>query len=463
MSDTNNSTVMVEMTKQKRTVFVIGTMLLFAGFAASNFASGVAMPAKLTAIGGMDYYALCGVLGALGIMLSLPLVGKLSEIFGGKAVVIFGIIFQFATRFAIAFITDVNGFMVLYLLTSIGAGLIASAPFAFIANVFPREECPKYYGLLTTFRAVGSLAGPLLAGVMNDMGYVNFAFIAYIPFTIISIPIILILFPNIKTKQTAGTKFDVGGIILLVVGLSGIVLWLSLSGKNFSWISIPSIALLVVGVLALFFLVRVESKHPNPTVPILMFKKRRFTIAFLCMMLVSAFTTSSASFAIAYAQGVMQVSSTLSGTITMPQTIVQLALGTVIGVFLSSSFAKRFRPLAILSLILVVVASFALYFLTPTSSMALIYFSTGVGGLGMIVPIAAFTPFFQSELQPQEIASAMAMYSFGASGGSTIFGSIAGAVMNSGGSFNSVFLLGAVFCMIALVIGVFGFRPLTKK
>jgi MFS family permease len=453
----STTTVAVPLSKGKRTVFIYATMVMLAGFMAGGYGGGVALPRMLALFDSMNYYSLASALSTLGMMLALPLVGKLGDTFGLKAVVVFGVILQIAGRFAMIYIPNVFGFMILYMVAQFGAGLYTSAPYALIADVVEGHERPRYYGILATFGALGSLIGPVITGVVLDKGYTGFAFVVYVPIMVLSVPFICAFYPNKKTARTSG-KFDFAGIFLLVIAVCCIVLWLTLVGSSFAWLSPTSFAMLGGGILSTILLIRIESRHENPSVAIHMLKKPRFRYAFLVQLLLAAFSVIMSGYIIVFAQQMMKVSSTISGTITMPMTIARAVFGVIFGAFLGKNFAKRFRPLTLISLLLVVLGILIVCTLRGDSSMILIYIASVFGGIGSVIPQTAFAPFFQTELQPKEFGAAQGMYTFGSTGGACIFAAVAGAMLNTGVSFISVFILAAVFCILALIFALIGLR-----
>jgi len=202
----------------------------------------------------------------------------------------------------------------------------------------------------------------------------------------------------------------------------------------------------------------VESKHASPAVAIGMFRKKRFTYAFLSSMFISSFSTVFGAYVIVYTQQVMQVSSTISSTGTMPMTIAQAVFGLVFGRILAKEFAKRFRPVALLALTLIVSGMVLICTLQPDSSMLVIYAASALGGIGTVIPQSAYASFFQAELRPEEIGAAQGMFSFGGTGGSCIFMAVSGAMTNGGASISHIFFLAAVWCVVSLLIGIIGFR-----
>jgi MFS family permease len=331
-----------------------------------------------------------------------------------------------------------------------------SGPYVILAGIVSAEKRPKYYGMLATFSAIGALCGPLITGLIIDLGSTDLAFLSHAIFAIIPLIGLFAFYPNQKRPTTG--KFDFAGIAFLIIAVCGLIMWLSLVGKAFPLISLISIALLAVTVICAIILISIERKTANPSVPIYMFKKRRFTATFIIQALLTAYPTIAIGFGIVYIQQVMRATAFASSTATMPQTIVQAILGFFVGAFISKNFKKRFRPMGILSLLLVTVALFLFCILTPTSPMLIIYIATALGGISQAISMSSYVPFFQTELKPEVFAAAQGLFQFGSTAGSCIFVAICGAALNQGWTLNHIFILGTGLCAAALVIAIFCFR-----
>ena len=438
-------------------LFIAAILLILTTSTASSYGGNVVLPAKLLAIHGMDYYSVCTALQSMGMMLALPLVGVLCGRFGTKAVVLTGILVQLATRIAAIFIVNVPLFLVFWMLGGICCGLYISAPYAMMAERVTAGERPKYFGFLATFNALGALIGPLWTGTVADSAFSSLAFISYLPLAVFPLIVLIALYPN-RRRAVREQKFDFAGIFLLVVAVCCIVLWLSLGDKSFSRFGVLGIALILIGLAGMVFLIRYELRQTNPSVPVGMFRKKRFTVVFLIQMLLVAYSSCAPAYGIVFVQQVMHGSSLASSTVTMPQTVVQAIMGLFIGAYVGKAFRKRFRPVALLALLLYTIAMGIFYLLRPDSSMLVIYAATALGGIGQAITQSIYAPFFQTELQPEEFSSAQGMYSFAGTGGSCIFMAICGAAINSGFTLNQIFLMGLLFCAAALCIGLVGFR-----
>jgi MFS family permease len=442
----------------KKTAIVFAVMMLYAGFASSSYGVNVIFPLRMEMMGAMEYYPLRSATGTLGMMVALPLVGKLCDMLGTKYVVILGVVIQAVFRVMVIYADTWQGLIIYHAVSSVGLGFYLTAPFTILSDVFEPKDRPKYFGILIAFKAIGSLVGPLITGMLMDANLITLAFLSYIPFTVIAIPFILAFYPNIKTNRARGKKFDFGGVILVVVSVSCIILFLSLCGQLFEWFSPQGLTLLIVGVVTLLMLIRLENRHENPTVAIHLFKKKRFRSAFLCAMLLSSFGATFAAYSYVYTQQVMHVSATVSSTATMPMTIAQVAFGFIFGRYFTKHFISRFRPAALFSIAMTVAAMTAMCFLTPSSSMFLIYLGSILGGIGSVMPQSVFANFFQTELKHEEIGAAQALFSFGGTAGSSLFISITGTMFNAGLSFTHIFILAVAFCVGGLIIGVVGLK-----
>lgn len=440
----------------KKVFMIIAVLLLMTTAMMANYGGSIVLPSKLTELGGMNFYSVISAINSMGMMLALPMVGILCSKFGVKMVTLAGVILQFVARLVLMRVTGVFAFGVLWTLVGFFTGLYISAPYAIMGAIVSPEERPKFYGLLATFSATGALAGPALTGFVIDKFSTNLGLVAYVVFAIIPFVGLALFYPNLKRPSSG--KFDFFGLFLLVLSICGVVLWLSLGGKSFSFVSPVGLVLLIGGLICAALLIAVERKHSNPSVPIYMFKKKRFRYTFLVQMLLVAYSTCVAAYGIVFVTTVMQGSALVSSTVTMPQTIVQLILGVSVGTYVSKAFKKRFPTMGKLALVLYTVALLLLFTLKPTSSMIIIYIATGLGGIGQAISQSSFAAFFQTELNQEEFPAAQGMYQFASSGGATIFTGICGAALNAGFTLNHVFLLGAFFTGAATIIAFIGFR-----
>ena len=90
--------------------------------------------------------------------------------------------------------------------------------------------------------------------------------------------------------------------------------------------------------------------------------------------------------------------------------------------------------------------------------MLLIWVAVAIGGFTSVVAQSTFSAFWQSNTPREEIPSGQALYSFGSTGGSCIFGAVCGVVLGTSGDFTRAFATGFVFAVIGLIVAIVGFK-----
>lgn len=446
------------MAAEKKNQFMIFAVLLISVTSmAASYGGNVVLPQKLTAIDSYDYYSLFAALSSMGMMGGLPLVGVLGSKFGTKVITLTGMIGMLVFRILITLTSNIWFFAVLWALQGFMSGLFMSAPYSIMAELVSAEERPKYYGFLTAASAAGSLIGPYLTGLAVEHLTIDMGFLVWAVFAVIPVLTLLVKYEN--KKRPTGGKFDFAGLFTFILFVVCLVLWLSLGGKMFAFVSVIGLILPVVAIVALVLLIQMEQKKENPAIPIKMFGKKRFRTTFIVQALIVTYSTCVGSYGIPIVLYTMNQSATISSTVTMPQTIVQLVMGLFIGAYIGKQFKKRFRPFALLAIITYLAGLGIFFTLNADSTMLLVYLATGIGGIGQAITQATYAAFFQTELEPEEISAAQGMYQFSSTGGSCVFIAICGACINNAGvSTQQCFLIGMAFLAVALLIGFAGFR-----
>ena len=450
--------VFVELSEGRKKLMLTAAMLMSCAYMVAAYANGTAVATQLQAINGYHLFPAASALQPMGMMITISMAGKLGDTMGRKPVAIAGIILHMIFQLMLGFLTNPIMFVGAYTMVGVAAGLYLSLSYAFISDVSLPMERSKYFGYLATFNAIGCLAGPFVAGRLMQAGLTAASFYFYIPVSLISLVIILTVYPNKKANLSAGAKFDFLGLGYLVMSIAGIVLWLSLGGNYFGRFDIVGILLLAAMALFGVLLVRRELNIANPAVPLAIFRKKRFTVAFLCQFFYGAYATCALAYTIVHAIFTMGIDPGIASYVTMPQTIVQAVTGMFIGKWMAQKFAPRIRITALLAFGCTSVGLLIFGMTKAASPFSLLCVATAIGGFGYACGQTCLTPFFQTELEPREFGAAQGMFMFASSGASCIFSAIAAALLGAGLSYNTVFFAGLAFTMAAFVIALVGFK-----
>lgn len=468
---------MAQTAAKKNWPFIIGVLLLSIGMQFANYGGTVPIAGEAAKMNAMAYYVLIAAMGTLGMMLVLPMVGKLTAIFGQRNMIILGILLQTLGRVFMMFCTTWPPYMLSNLLQSIGGGLYTTAAYVLMTVAVEPKDRVKFFGYIAVANAIGAIFGPLASATLYSMGGVmgSLAYIPNLPFTIIGFLLIAKQCPNAK-MPAAAKGFDYLGVVLTVLGLAALIFWLNLAGKMFAWVSAPSLILLVLTVFCLVWMIRRELSIDAPAIPIKMFSNKRLTYAFICSLVFSAYATCSTTYIVMWVRmnyshlpgGVI-----FNGTYNMAQQVVILILGMFMGGYIGAKFAKRFRPFGIAAMLVALAGTVLLCCLRFTGTaeagnlvmagsipagMLLIYLATGIGGFTSVVSASSFPAFWQSNTPPELIPSGQSLYAFGAMFGSTLCNAVAAIVLGSSTDYTRAFLVGVCFCVVGVIAAFSGFR-----
>jgi MFS family permease len=183
----------------------------------------------------------------------------------------------------------------------IGAGGLAALSQIVMADIISPRERGKYAGLFGAVMAVATVGGPLLGGVITDTLGWRWNFFVGLPIAIVALVLLqrtLHLPKRPKTKVT----IDYLGIVLISAGVSLLLLWVTFAGKDFDWISVPSMLMVGAAALLLLIAVIVELRVKEPVIPLGLFKNRTFTLSVIASISVGVAMFGTAVFLSQYMQ-----------------------------------------------------------------------------------------------------------------------------------------------------------------
>ncbi|MCB5713489.1 MFS transporter [Lactonifactor sp. BIOML-A3] len=458
-----NNEVNIVLDPKKKRLVILASIIMYFNYMFANMGCGLTLPRLLGGLNAMDIYATVLVFSSVGLMIASPVSGKLGDTLGRKWITIFSL----AGFLICAAITGMspNGWMlmVFWALTGICGGFFVSASFSMIADVTTIEERPKYIGYLATAAAVGQLAGPLLAGVLADNGLVRGPFFVGIPLGIVVICLYASCYPHVKLGVVSeNNKIDILGLFLLVVSICSIVFFLNFGNVIFPRTSPIGIALLIIGIVGFIALIIFEYNAKNPVVSVRLFKYKEFRIAWICHFLYTMYIVVVSGYLVLFGQNVMKVSVTVSSTFAMPQTICSAVLASFVGLYISKS-AKNYKKIYIFMGLCGAIPLLAwAFFLTPSSSVILIYITTLIGGAGYACDQVVNTPYLQSTMPKENYGAAQGMLIFAGSAAGTVCGAVSGVILNRDApleeSLGMIFLIFGICLFLIFIIGLTSVR-----
>jgi MFS family permease len=357
-----------------------------------------------------------------------PLSGKLTDIFGRKAGLIFSNIF-FAAGNLICGLAKEEWVMILgRVVAGMGGGGLNAISTFVGSDLVPLRRRGVWQGIGNIMFGIGAGLGGLFGGWINDTYGWRWAFLLQVPMTIVS-GILVYFFVNIPVRETDRARWrriDWLGAFTLILTLILLLLGLNSGGNVVPWTHPLVLTTLPLSAVFLFVFIYVESSYAEePVIPVRLLLNR--TVLSAC--LTNWFMTMANFGLLFYGPIYFQVrgySATQAGIRLIPSA-VGIAVGSVgcgmIMRLLGRYYALNICIQAVFLLGLALVSTFNLN--TPETLPFLYFFLTGVGYSGMLtVTLLALIAAVDHSHQAVITSASYAFRSTGSTIGITIASSV---------------------------------------
>ncbi len=407
------------MDTRKRNITVAITVAMFLG-AVEGTVVTTAVPTIVKELSGFELISWVFSIYLLTSAVSIPICGKLCDLYGRKNILTVGIVIFLAGSTMCGLSSSMYELVAFRALQGIGAGAIFTVTFTIVGDVFELEERAKVQGWMSSTWGVASLVGPFVGGFLIDNLSWHWIFFINIPFGVLSI---ILLQRNLKESFARERhRIDAAGSVLLSAGIIALLYGFLMFGEN-DFATLASL-LVSAGFLAVFYVV--EKKAGEPIVPFDVFTKTN-TIVNIVSFLASAVLIAINVYMPLYIQNVLGLSATVSGLTMAPMSVTWLLASVYVG-----KAIPRFGEKAVIAVSSLVVAASCL--LLPTlglnSPLFLVIVYTSVMGLGFGAGFTTLTIVVQMSVDYNKRGAATASNSLVRTLGQTIGISIFGSVFN---------------------------------
>lgn len=387
---------------------------------------GTAMPRIVADLGGFNQYAWVTSIYMITSAVSVPIVGKLSDMYGRKIFYIIGISIFVAFSLACGLSQDMTQLIIFRGFQGIGGGIMMTNTFTVIADIFPPAERGKYQGLLTSTFSFASVIGPTTGGFLTDNISWHWVFFINIPIGALAILIFLKFFPGFHGDKVKH-NVDYLGVAALILIIAPAMLVLSWGGVDYAWNSPLIIGMLALAGVMLIAFLFIEKHAPEPIIPLSLFKSRIVSLANLISFLTGMGMFGAITFIPLFLQGVLGASATASGNMQIPQSIAVMIVSIIAGQMISRRIGN-YQIMGVISMGFICLGMFLMSRLTPDSQYWHVILDTCIIGCGMGISIPIFTLAIQNEVPYNVLGAATSsntfIRTFGGSMGTAILGSI---------------------------------------
>ncbi len=391
------------MTSYQRLVLTISILASFLSFLDGSVVN-VALPAIVHELGGglaVQQWVSSAYLITLGSLILLA--GSLSDIFGRKHILTWGVIGFGITSILCAIApTDVSLIIARALQGVFGALLVPSS-LALIISTFSGSAQSRAIGTWTAWTGISFIIGPLVGGALVDLLSWRWIFLI----NIIPILVTLWLMRQLRAdRPSEKTSIDIGGALMATLGIAGIVYAL-IEQPSHGWNSLLVWPLLLLGMLLILMFIWYERRVKQPMLPLSLFAIRNFTVGNIATTAIYAGLAVATFLITIFIQEVGGYSALFAGMSLLPITIIMFLLSSKFG-----ALAGKHGPRLFMSVGPLVAASgFALFLMVDNRVDYLTQILPGVllFGLGLSITVAPLTAAILGCIDPRHAGIASAI------------------------------------------------------
>jgi EmrB/QacA subfamily drug resistance transporter len=402
-------------------------LAMFVAFLSSTVVSN-ALPTIITELrGSQSQYTWVVTATLLASTASTPIWGKLADLFSKKLLIQLSIVIFIVGSMLAGLSQSVETLIAWRVLQGLGlGGLQALVQIAMAAMISPRER-GRYSGLLGGVMAVATVGGPLLGGLLVDTSWLGWRWCFYVGVPFAAVALVLLQ----RTLHLPVTKrqvhIDYLGAAFLTAGVSALLIWVTLAGDSFAWLSTETALFLTGGVAAIVAFVVTELKAKEPIVPLRLFRDRTTTLAILASIAIGVAMFGSSVFLGQYLQISRGYSPTAAGLLTIPMVAGLLLSSTVSGILITRT--GRWKRFLVAGSVLVVVGFGLLSVVDHETNMVLLGVFLFVLGVGIGMTMQNLVLAVQNTVAATDLGAASSAVAFFRSLGGTIGVSVLGAVL----------------------------------
>lgn len=390
-----------------------------------------AIPRVIADLQGFDRYTWVSTAYLLTSTVTVPIYGKLSDLFGRKPIFLIGIVIFLAGSALSGASQSMNELIAFRAFQGLGAGALLPIAIAVVGDLFTPRERGKWQGVTGAVFGLSAIIGPVLGGWITQNTSWRWVFYVNLPVGIVALLVLIFLMPTLRGKSKK-VSIDYIGAAMLVLGTVPLLLGFTLAGSQYAWLSAQIIGLfagaLVMLVSFVIYEAWLEQHDGQPIIAPSLFKNSIFSVSSLVSFIFGMGLFGAIFFIPLFVQGVIGTSATNSGLILTP-----LMLTFVVGSIVSGQLVSRlgrYKWLAILGMIASLAGMLLLFRLDVNSGSSDVLLAMVVLGIGMGFGMSLYTLIVQNAL-PGKIGQSTAALTFFRSIGGTIALAAMGSIMNS--------------------------------
>jgi EmrB/QacA subfamily drug resistance transporter len=314
---------------RKKWLVVIAVDMAMALAALDNTVVGTAMPTVVASLGGLSLFSWVFSIYLLTSTAALPIFGRLSDLFGRRNMFVVAIwIFTGASALC-GLATSMIALIAARALQGIGAGGTFALAQAVFGEIFPPHERGRMQGYLAAVWGISALVGPLIGGlIVTYMGW-RWTFFVNVPVGVAANYLLVVGLTGMASEGTR-RRVDYAGAACLLVSIVSLMLALLEVGRLGHLFGIETIAGVTTCLIFTAIFLLIESRVPEPILPLGLFGSRTFVTTTGCLFLSGLAMFGAVSFIPLFVQAVLGGTAVQAGSVLTP-TSLSWVIGSTVG------------------------------------------------------------------------------------------------------------------------------------
>lgn len=387
-----------------------------------------ALPKIVADLGGVSHYSWVFSAYMLASTVTVPIYGKLSDIYGRRRFFVAGIVIFMAGAVLGGTAGSMTQLVIARGVQGLGAGALIPLAIATIGDLVPPRDRGRWQGLTGAVFGLASILGPFTGGWIADNADWRWVFFVSLPVGVLAL-VVVVATLKIPPHPESVRTVDYTGAALLAVGLTTGLLATVWGGDEYPWGSPEVLGLFAAAAVLLTWFVVHERRVAEPIVPVELFGRRVFTAANLTGFATGVAMFGAIMFVPLFVQGVIGSSATSSGLVLTP--LMLALIFTSVGSGQVISRTGRYRWALLLGPVVMLAGFVLLAGLDARSTDGSATVAMVVLGLGLGLLLQNLTLVVQNAVPSRYMGAATSSAQFFRSIGGTIGVTVMGAILSS--------------------------------
>jgi EmrB/QacA subfamily drug resistance transporter len=377
-----------------------------------------AMPTVIADLGGFRLYGWVTAGYLLASTVSVPIYGKLADVYGRKPWLLAGIAFFLVGSMMSGLSQSVAELIVFRVIQGLGAGSMLPLSLTVVGDLYSFENRGKVQGFFSGVWGVSAIVGPLIGGAIVKSLSWRWVFYVNLPVGLAAGALLVFALHENVRKRAGRIQWRSA----LALTVASTLLLASADGGR-------KILLLPVAVILLAWFIRGEKRTDEPILPMALFRERLFVVSSVVTGILGGLMMGTLTFLPLFVQGVLGGSPTEAGASISPMLVVWPITSAVVGRLLAKI---GFRMPVVGGGILVAASSVGLAFeVRQRTSLFFLHVFTGVfgAGMGMAVPSVLIAVQTSVRWEQRGAATASSLF-FRTMGGALMVGALGSILAN---------------------------------